>query len=232
MKIWHSEGGDRRIWWHADRETGRAWIHCGRNCLTLEFSRPSFRFSVYVDEEKIGFCFLGFYFGIEVWELVKRLPKFESAFYWFEDGFWLQLFGDRWESRSDAQWWRKMHHFNVIDFAFGKAVHSEKDLATYAVKIPLDGKQFPATIRMYESVWKRPRAKVKRVKCADIKIENPPTFPGKGENSWDLGDDAIYGMYCRAESVADAIAQYVKAVLHNRFRRGNRKGWCEVISEN
>lgn len=230
-RLFEDAQGNSLLWWHSDKETGRFWIHSGRNCLSFEFIRPRFRFSIYVDGEKLGFCFLGLFIGIEVWELVKRLPTFDSSFYWFEDGFWLQLFGDRWESRSDAQWWRKMHHFNVVDFIFGKAVHSEKDIATYAVKIPLDGKQFPATIRMYESIWKRPRAKTRRTKCADIKIDDPPKFPGKGENSWDLGDDAIYGMHTKADNVADAIGQYVKAVLHNRFRRGSRKGWCEVVSE-
>lgn len=49
-------------------------------------------------------------------------------------------------------------------------------------------------------------------------------FPGKGENSYDIDDDAIYEYKTEARSPADAVGQLVGRVLHLRWSRGG-KSW-------
>jgi hypothetical protein len=40
-------------------------------------------------------------------------------------------------------------------------------------------------------------------------------MPGKGENSWDVGDDAIYGGSCPAAS-CDAVVAHILASVYDR----------------
>lgn len=222
-----------KIWSHADKESGQMWIHQGRNTLCLQFVIPKFNFHIDIGEESVGFALPGLFVRFDCWTLARRLEKLQGSFsfYWFEGGLWFCLWADQWSSSFGDAWWRRMYHFDVADFVLGKAAYSSKELVTYAVSIPLPEGTFPGTVTLEEATWKRPRWKAKIVRRADISVERPPTFPGKGENSWDQGDDAIYSMTCRAKSVAEAIGQYVEAVLSNRFRRGKRDGWCKVVKE-
>lgn len=226
---------ERKLWWHSDKETGRFWLHFGlRTSLNLEFTRLDPRLSFDINEERLGFCFLGFHCHLESWPIVSKLEKLQGqfSFYWFEDGLWFELWrhpmGDYYHADP---WWKKMYHFNALDFVFGKAEHSKRHIATYEVLIPFYEGSYPAQVELTEATWKRPRAKARRVRLADIKVENPPKFPGKGENSWDQGDDGIWRMSCHAKSVSEAIGKYIEATLQNRFKRGSRDGWCKVIKE-
>ena len=66
--------------------------------------------------------------------------------------------------------------------------------------------------------WLRPKD-VRR--GFQIKALQPPQFAGKGENSWDCGDDGIYEMSTfTARNVGEAVAEYVKHVLGYRKRYG------------
>lgn len=70
-------------------------------------------------------------------------------------------------------------------------------------------------------VWKRSRWPwAYWQKYVDIDAVTAPEFQGKGENSWDLGPDAIRGMSSRGWSYEDAVGEYVKATLRERRRRG------------
>lgn len=49
-------------------------------------------------------------------------------------------------------------------------------------------------------------------------------FPGKGENSWDCGEDAIMGAGADEPTPEAAVASVVKSALRNRRRYGG-EGW-------
>jgi hypothetical protein len=53
---------------------------------------------------------------------------------------------------------------------------------------------------------------------------DPVPFPGKGENSWDCGEDASYGFGCAAETLEEGIGKFVASKLRDRGRNGGR-GW-------
>lgn len=51
--------------------------------------------------------------------------------------------------------------------------------------------------------------------------------PGKGENSWDCGEDATYAFSCMADSVEDGIASLVRSILVRRRKYGGRN-WRHI----
>ena len=59
-----------------------------------------------------------------------------------------------------------------------------------------------------------------RVVRAEITPDTPIPHPGKGENSWDCGEDAIHSLTCQASTTHDAVGEIVKAVLRSRYRYG------------
>ncbi|MHC5826003.1 MAG: hypothetical protein ACYT04_61670, partial [Nostoc sp.] len=74
---------------------------------------------------------------------------------------------------------------------------------------------------LYEATWKRPRNPfpIKLIKC-ELSPSIPIPIPGKGENSYDIDDDAIYGMTTAANSVDEAIAHLRDDVIETRKRYG------------
>ena len=77
----------------------------------------------------------------------------------------------------------------------------------HEVEINLGGQVRPVKIELYEARWKRKRwPKARVVARADIELFDGIPIPGKGENGWDIEDDAIYGLVCKAATLEDAIA--------------------------
>lgn len=127
---------------------------------------------------------------------------------------------------SDMEWKRgtpRWRHgsFHPIDFFLGRQKHSSRIISTTNVLIPMPEGSYPAVVTLDESTWKRPRWPFAfRRKGAKIDVERGVEFEGKGENSWDCGKDAIYGLSCSATTVDEAIGAFVEAALKNRRRYG------------
>lgn len=129
--------------------------------------------------------------------------------------------GDEWHRDDPLNWMRGCRFW--MDDVFGRAQHSREKTGppVQAVACFPEG-QYTLTLQRETSTWKRPRWPWPMVrKSVDIALERPPGFQGKGENSWDCGPDAIYGMSSEGHSYEDAVATYVKAVLRERARRGH-----------
>lgn len=141
----------------------------------------------------------------------------DGAIWWkvfSPNGYW---------NRSIPKW--KNGSFNVIDFILGENKYTNKVIEEKKIDVPMPEGKYPATIKMEMATWKRPRWFAKRLKRANIEMERAIPFPGKGENSWDCGDDACYGMTTPARNMAEAIGKMVEHVLHNRLRRGGPYEW-------
>lgn len=121
-------------------------------------------------------------------------------------------------TREIPRW--KQGSFNLPNFFLGKLDHWETELSTHEVEIPLPEGNYPATVRLVDGVWKRQRWFARHLRLADVKMHKPAPFPGKGENSWDCGEDALYSLHCKAKTIEQAISAYVEAVLRNRRRYG------------
>jgi hypothetical protein len=132
-----------------------------------------------------------------------------------------------WSSR-DSKWTHGSFH--VVDFIFGRTTHAKRALVgPVAVKIPLPERAYDGTVTIEVREWRRKRWPFvwHRMIGADVDCKNDPLpFPGKGENSWDCGEDATYSSSapCPTGKVADAIGHMVAHVLDTRRRYGG-EGW-------
>ena len=126
------------------------------------------------------------------------------------------------EWSSKTPWWRSGGFF-VADALLGRATYKKEDAgepATALASFPEGSYQL--TLQREVATWKRPRWPWARVReYVDIRCENPPQFRGKGENSYDLDDDGIYGMGSDGHSYEHAVAAYIEAVLKNREKYGH-----------
>lgn len=120
--------------------------------------------------------------------------------------------------------WKGWHWSDFVsDLIFGSAEYSERVLLDQAGSVSMPEGDYPVSVKLVESVWRRPRrpwpAKMRRAK---IECEKGIPHPGKGENSWDCGEDATYGLVCPAESVDEALIVLREVVTRSRERYGGR----------
>jgi hypothetical protein len=79
----------------------------------------------------------------------------------------------------------------LTDALFGKPKHSLEILSEQDITMP-EGK-YPAHVKRERRTWKRPRGFTPLVReYWDVDVESGIPVPGKGENSWDCDDDAIF----------------------------------------
>jgi hypothetical protein len=94
---------------------------------------------------------------------------------------------------SDIPKWRH-GNFNPVDFLFGRQKYSEDVLETVPVSLAMPEKTYTGTVKLLRSKWKRPRAWwTQTILYAHIDVPGGVPFPGKGENSWDCGEDVPGG---------------------------------------
>lgn len=130
---------------------------------------------------------------------------------------------DPWEWRASDPAWRR-GHINFWDVVAGRAVYSNRVLETERVVLPLPEGSIPGSVQLEESTWSWPRWPfVRRGTYARVKPDQGAWVPGKGENSWDCGDDAILELSCQANTVEEAIGIFVGRVLATRRQRGSRQ---------
>lgn len=217
---------------------GRAWLHWhGKKQRTFRwewhFKSKSCGVGINFDNQENELAWdvclppVALYFGIsgilsrdwmhKHWEYEGRQITFRIHDY----ALWWDIWRDEmagWD-RSVPKWRQGCFHFD--EFLLGKTKHSERELSFHDVLIPMPEGGYPATVRLLEGTWKRSRWFPHRVLLADVKMKKHIPFPGKGENSWDCGEDGLYGLHTQARNVEDAIAATVKSALRSRRRYGS-----------
>lgn len=128
-------------------------------------------------------------------------------------------FGRHMEWRAVDPWWVRGVSLNIPDVILGRAKYSTELVADrIACTVPMPEGQYAAMAKVERATWKRPRwfAKVR----TSVSLEIPKGIPhaGKGENSWDCGDDGLFGI--GGDSVEDAIRRARESVLRDRKRYG------------
>lgn len=123
------------------------------------------------------------------------------------------------------------------DRALGKLEHSEDELRVVETVIPMPEGNYPATVRLTRAMWRRRRWPLSRrvVLRGHVEMKVPIPVPGKGENSWDIDDDAHYGVTCPARSVSEAVSAVAQGALRDRERYAGPNwrpagGWAEEVT--
>lgn len=105
------------------------------------------------------------------------------------------------ESSSDDPWWMRQY-WSIPSLIFGReeVIQDELHPGGENVRFLLGGKEF-----VFDSIkWIRYRRFRRRIPYSlyrkistsvDIQISKPPMHLGKGENSWDCGDDGSFGLH-------------------------------------
>jgi hypothetical protein len=112
------------------------------------------------------------------------------------------------------------------DALLGKVESIEETRSGHGVKVPLPEGVYWWDISLIRTVHTRKRWPLPRVTYTYVAKprdgEHIP-FPGKGENSWDCGADALYGSSGPARTVDEAITDIVGSVLSYRQRYGGNR---------
>jgi hypothetical protein len=139
---------------------------------------------------------------------------------WAIEGSW---------SRDQPWWYEKA--FNYSRIAFGRTKTDERVVDSGACLVPMPEKNYPASFEIVEYVnrYQRPLGRLRdralgarRHWSTTITPGEPIPVPGKGENSWDCGDDAFHSSSSGGRNIDKAIAGLVESALSTRRRHGGQ----------
>lgn len=154
----------------------------------------------------------------------------QTGFSLHEEYLWINF----WWSDPSETWGESRNRFPSFHLTFdwkrflmGRMIFDHEILTDWQdVQVALPEATYPAKVRIERRTWRRSRWPGRRVKTtADIRSERGIPVPGKGENSWDAGEDAIMALGSSEPTAAAAVAQYVKTVLETRERYGGSIDW-------
>lgn len=157
------------------------------------------------------------------WECVYHLPG--------EMGQWGAIF---WAWGSSVNSWEagtpKWRHclIDLADLVLGRQ-HYTRELL-HEGECPFnfvwqgERESYEATWKHEIATWVRPRwprSPMTIVKTSiEIEVKDGVPIPGKGENSWDCGDGAIYSIGFNTDSLQEAGDRFVERVIERRERHG------------
>lgn len=171
---------------------------CSGKDLRLQFKikdRPKASLSL-----GIGFMTMYLTFPFFKFKMKNYKEQLITGFYVFDWSFVWEFMKNPFESSSDDPWYRSFY-FDIPDFIFGKKEvldHGVNHVSNVYFKI--GAKEF----KLDSVEWKRKRSFRRYIPyvlyhpswySVEIKCENPPQRSGKGENSWDCGDNGTHGVY-------------------------------------
>jgi hypothetical protein len=145
---------------------------------------------------------------------------------------WIDLLKKRWSSISfrDSFWKRRSISIDPLDLIFGRHVHRNEILESgVPVLVPMPEGSYAGTAKRERTTWTRPRwpwwpLKIDR-RSWWIDVPEGVPHPGKGENSWDCGEDGTMGAGADADHLEGAIVRFVEHVLRDRRRYGGSLSW-------
>ncbi len=219
-------------------EKGRYVLYLGKDYgdaqIRWEFSRTynfGLGFKISRDERELQF-------SSHMWKLWSCYLTFDNKHLKYSDD--LTIFGFSWQtpenvirlqvmdySEMDSSNPAKVNiYWNYRDWLFGRSIYSESRHRE-ADKVPMVMPEGTYMMNMdyFTSYWHRPRSPfVRTIPRIEMTPEKPVPTPGKGENSWDLDDDATYSttMPVNGRTPEELVEDFKKSTLERRERYGGR----------
>ena len=190
-----------------------------------------FRFSPYLFSLYLGFHGRWLY-GLTKWLRRGDYEPREISLRIFDWAIWIDIWAKSMSWSSTQPWWMSMR-WHPMDSLFGRTKHSAEEIGTTVTVIPMPERAYPCTVVMKREAWKRPRlpwTSYQNIR-AHIDCKDGVPHPGKGESSWDCGDDATYSLTCEAKTVEEGIGKFVQSVLRDRRRYGGSVNWRQKQSD-
>lgn len=139
----------------------------------------------------------------------------------FSDGLTVSL-----NLMADTMDWKRGQwkwYWNITDRMKGKVEVLKKVIEERDILIPMPEKSYNAHAVLADWTWKYQRWFPMIVRRCEIDIPEGLPHAGKGENSWDCGNDATFSMITgEVRSMSEAVGQLVGDVLNTRVKNG---GW-------
>lgn len=140
---------------------------------------------------------------------------------WNSDGGWDHR--DRSVAPWDGNGWTWA--VPLVDTLIGPMTYEAEIGTTHANDVVMPEGRYPATVRIYRARQNRRWWRGAWFWRFEVDVPGGVPLPGKGENSWDCDDDAVYGMTVSSDGyphVFDwwACQQLAMSVLTDRQRRG------------
>jgi hypothetical protein len=108
----------------------------------------------------------------------------------------------------------------------GGTKYKDEVIETHPALVTMPEGHYEAVVTIHRATWtpKRwPFSLFPKVRVdSRIEVEGGVPVPGKGENSWDCGEDAIMSTGSSTPTVAAAVAAITKSALETRERYGGR----------
>ncbi len=150
---------------------------------------------------------------------------------WMEGALHLEIYScgndcyycDGWKDHP-KRWTGWSYWVHPRDLIMGRTDYKSEIVETYQTEVAMPEKTYPATVKIEKTTWTRrrwPFSLYPRVRLsAQIEVEGGVPVPGKGENSWDCGEDAIFSTGSSTPTVSAAVASLVTSALRTRERHG------------
>lgn len=151
-------------------------------------------------------------------EFHRCFEERELGLIWHDGVAWLKLWCDG-DWHRDRPWHRNTIAFHVQDWFMGKPRYQEEKGEPVEVLIPMPEGCYRATATPSKRTWTWRFGFTKVRDEWSIDIDGGIPFSGKGENSWDCGDDGLYGT--GGDTLEEAIGNCVAYVLKRRHRHGH-----------
>lgn len=112
---------------------------------------------------------------------------------------------------------------------------SEELLQTERVEVPMPERTYRGVGTLSKTTWgwtRLPRIFDQEIFTTEIKMDEGEQVPhpGKGENSWDCGEDATFSSSGPHRNIEEAIGSLVGSVMRSRRRHGGRN-WRPRVKE-
>lgn len=220
-------------------EKGRYVLYLGNdygdNQIRFEFSRTynfGLGFKISRDERELQF-------SSHMWKLWSIYLTFDNKRLKYSDD--LTILGFSWQTNENVLQLQLMDYsemdsskpskvniyWNYRDWLFGRSVYSEGRHTEETSEMVMPEGTYKMKLDFYTGYWHRPRSPfVRKIDRVEITPEKPVPIPGKGENSWDCGDDATHSttMPVKGRTIDELVEDFKSTTIERRERYGG-KNW-------
>lgn len=232
-----------RLWTFKEKHGRRFVLYCGRRgqvsltfywwthfChVNIESTNEGWKWSVALPPLALFFGVDGFglwrptYQTVATWDNNRPLTLPDRREFSLSIHDWtlrLTPWGRWGEWRARDPWWIRGISLNLPDVALGRSKYSERVIAeSIPCSVPMPEGTYAATAKVTQQEWKRPLWFRRSTVSAWLDIPKGIPHAGKGENSWDCGDDGLFGI--GGNSVEHAIQRAQETVISSRQKYGH-----------